>query len=262
MKLSPVDPALPVVPYLGGKRALSHRLTSMIDATPHDLFADVFVGGGGIFFRRRRRPRKEVINDINGEVMNLFRMMQRHHQALLDHLAVQLASREDFQRMVGMDPGHLTEIERAARFIYLQRLAFGGKIQGQNYGVNRTGPARFDLRKLMPSVHRAHRRLQGVDIERLNYEELLKRYDRPGTLFYLDPPYHGCETDYGAGIFSEADFVRLRDLLERLQGRFILSINDTPQIREIFRVFDMEEVSLHYRVSGKATPARELIFVG
>lgn len=259
MKLTPVDPAAPVAPYLGGKRALSHRLTTMIDATPHRLFVDVFMGMGGVFFRRRQRPRKEVINDINGEVMNLFRMMQRHPRQLLDTMALQLASREEFDRLKRSDPAQMTELDRAVRFVYLQRLAFGGMIHGQSFGVDRASSARFDLRKLMPSVMRAHQRLQGVDIERLPYEQLIARYDRPGALFYLDPPYHGCEGDYGPGVFSEADFDRLRGVLEAAKGRFIMSINDTPFIRETFAGFTIEEVGLNYRVSGKVTPARELI---
>lgn len=107
-----------------------------------------------------------------------------------------------------------------------------------------------------------HERLCGVDIERLPYAELIARYDTAGTLFYLDPPYHGCETDYGPGVFSEADFEVLRGLLDAAQGRFILSINDTPAIREIFAGFAMEEVGVNYRLSGGVTAARELIISG
>ena len=90
--------------------------------------------------------------------------------------------------------------------------------------------------------------------------ELIAKYDsRPGTLFYLDPPYWGCTDDYGKDIFSEADFTVLRDLLATIQGRFVLSINAVPEIRELFSGFDIDEVELNYRVSGKVTPAKELI---
>ncbi|CAH0496039.1 DNA adenine methylase [Novosphingobium sp. CECT 9465] len=108
-----------------------------------------------------------------------------------------------------------------------------------------------------------HERLAGVLIERLPYAECIRRYDsRPGSLFYCDPPYWGCTDDYGKDIFSPADFEALRDLLAGLQGRFILSINDKPEIRAIFTGFDIEEVALNYRLSGKVTPARELIITG
>lgn len=94
------------------------------------------------------------------------------------------------------------------------------------------------------------------------YAGLIQRYDTPGTLFYIDPPYHGNEADYGKDVFSEADFALLRDLLETAQGRFIMSINDTPMIRDLFYGFAIEEIEVNYRVCGKVTAARELIITG
>ena len=262
LKFEAVRPVSPVAPYVGGKRALAKQLTAMIETTPHDTYAEPFVGMGGVFFRRRSRPRKEVINDISADVVNLFRLLQRHYQQLLDVLKWQICSRAEFDRLMATDPETLTDLERAARFLYLQRTAFGGRVDARHYGVSYTTGARFDLTKLVPMLDGVHERLCGVDIERLPYADLIKRYDRPGTLFYLDPPYHGNETDYGPGVFSADDFDRLSGLLEAIQGRFILSINDTPEVRERFARFTIEEVGVNYRLSGKVTPARELIIRG
>lgn len=259
LKFEAVQPVRPIAPYIGGKRALAKRLVAMIDATPHEIYVEPFVGMGGVFFRRRRRPRKEVINDISADVVTLFRLLQRHFQQLLDVLKWQVCSRADFERLMAVDPATLTDLERAARFLYLQRTAFGGKVTGRNFGVTFEGGARFDLTKLVPMLEAVHERLCGVDIERLPYVDLLARYDRPGTLFYLDPPYFGNEGDYGAGVFARADFERLRSLLEGIEGRFIMSINDTPEIRRLFEDFTVEEVGVSYRLSGRVTPARELI---
>lgn len=259
LSTTPVQPVRPVAPYIGGKRNLSRRLVEMIDRVDHDLYAEPFVGMGGVFFRRRRRPTKEVINDISTDVVNLFRLLQRHYQQLLDVLKWQLASRAEFERLVGMDPATLTDLERAARFLYLQRTGFGGKVAGRGFGVTRTNAARFDLTKLVPMLEDVHERLCGVDIERLPFAELIRRYDTPGTLFFLDPPYFGNEDDYGKGVFCEADFERLRGLLEGIEGRFIMTINAAPEMRDMFGRFDIEEVELNYRVGGKVTPARELI---
>lgn len=104
-----------------------------------------------------------------------------------------------------------------------------------------------------------HERLCVVAIKCLPYDQLIRRYDRPHTLFYLDPPYWGCTDDYGRNVFSEADFERLSDLLKAIQGRFILSINDVPEIRRMFAWTHIEAVELNYRLSGKVTAARELI---
>ena len=174
----------------------------------------------------------------------------------------QITSRTEFERLRSVDPDTLTDLERAARFIYLQRLAFGGKIAERHFGASTTTSARFDLTKLVPMLEDVHERLAGVVIERLPYAQLIARYDRPHTLFYLDPPYWDCEDDYGQGVFSKADFEALSCLLKGLQGRFIMSINDRPEIRDLFAGFAIEEVQLNYRISGKVTAARELIISG
>ena len=257
-----IDPVRPIAPYVGGKRALAKRLVERIEQVPHQVYAEPFVGMGGVFFRRRARPRKEVINDISADVVNLFRLLQRHYQQLLDVLKWQICSRAEFERLMAANPDTMTDLERAARFLYLQRTAFGGKVTGRNFGVTLSGGARFDLTKLVPMLDDVHERLCGVDIERLPYRQLIERYDTAGTLFYLDPPYFGSEKDYGAGVFSATDFELLSGLLEDIEGRFILSINDTPEIRELFAGFMIEEVELNYRLSGKVTPARELIISG
>lgn len=262
VELGPVAPVRPVAGYIGGKRNLSRRLVERINAAPHDLYAEAFVGMGGVFFRRSRRPKVEVINDISADVTTLFRILQRHYQQFLDTLKWQLASRAEFERLMRVDPTTLTDLERAARFLYLQRTAFGGKVEGRNFGTDPHGPARFDLTKLVPMLEAVHDRLAPVHIERLPYAELIGRYDRPSALFYLDPPYWGCEEDYGPGVFEAADFERLRALLDGLQGRFILSLNDRPEVRAIFAGFAMEEVGLTYRLSGGVTQARELIISG
>lgn len=262
-ELEPIQPVRPVAPWMGGKRVLAGRLAERIAAMPHERYVEPFVGMGGVFFRRRHRPKLEVINDINRDVVNLFRLLQRHYQQLLDVLKWQLCGRAEFERLLRVDPDTLTDLERAARFLFLQRASFGGKAVGQSFGISFSGPARFDLTKLVPLLEDVHERLSGVLIERLPYQDCIAKYDsRPGTLFYLDPPYWGCTDDYGKDIFSPADFELLRGQLEALQGRFILSINDTPEVRQIFGRFAIEEVQLNYRVSGRVTPARELIISG
>lgn len=93
-------------------------------------------------------------------------------------------------------------------------------------------------------------------VERLPYADLLARYDRPETLFYLDPPYWGCEADYGAGVFERADFERLAELLAGLRGRFLLSLNDRPEVRRTFRQFVIEGVETSYAIAGGGRQGR------
>lgn len=256
--LMPVAPVRPVAGYLGGKRNLSRRLVALIGAVPHTLYAEPFVGMGGVFFRRTSAPPAEVINDISADVATLFRILQRHHQQFMDVLKWQVASRHEFDRLMRTDPSTLTDLERSARFLYLQRLAFGGKVMGRGFGVTATGPARFDLTKLAPMLEAVHDRLARVTIERLPFADFIRRYDRPGTLFYVDPPYWGCEGDYGP-VFSRDDFGLLSDLLRACEGQFILSLNDRPEVRELFGWARIDDAAVTYRVSGPATAAREVI---
>lgn len=249
------NPTRPPAPYLGGKRNLAGRICPMIDKIDHSTYVEPFLGMGGIFFRRRMQPRCEVINDYGRDVANLFRILQRHYPQFLEVMRFQLTTRAEFERLVATDADTLTDLERAARFLFLQRTAFGGKVSGRHFGVAKDRPARFNLSTLEPLLEDVHARLSGVIIECLDYAEVIRRYDGPGTLFYLDPPYWGCERDYGSNLFSRAEFAKMAEQLAEIEGRFILSINDTPEIRETFAAFDIDDVTTTYSLAGKRTKA-------
>jgi DNA adenine methylase len=261
--LRPVRPTLPVAPYIGGKRQLSSRVIAVIEATPHDLYAEPFVGMGGVFLRRRRAPRAEAINDISRDVAGLFRVLQRHYQAFMDMLKWQVTSRAEFERLRAQEPDTLTDLERAARFLYLQRLSFGGKVAGRFFGVDSHGPARFDITRLAGMLEEVHERLAGVWIDCQSWEAFLKRWDRPGALFYVDPPYWGTEHFYGRDAFQRADHQRLAEALKGLKGRFILTLNDHPAVRALYDWARMRRVDLSYSAGGSTGKrVRELIIQG
>ena len=253
--LTPVRPVSPAAGYQGGKRNLARRICALIDRTEHDGYAEPFVGMGGIFLRRSARPRSEAINDISGDVATFFRVLQEHYPYFIDMLRWRVASRAEFERLAALPAERLTDLQRAARFLYLQRLAFGGKIVGRNFGVDPRNGARFNIAKLEPMLADIHERLAGVVIEQLPFDRFIARYDRPGMLFYLDPPYFGCESDYGAGVFGRTDFERLAAVLADARGKFLLSINDTPEIRETFAAFAMQPIETTYSIATGATGA-------
>lgn len=205
---------------------------------------------GGIFFRRDVRPKVEVINDWSADVHNLFRIMQVHYLPFLELMRFQIGSRAEFERLSNVDPETLTEMYRAARFLYLQRTVFGGKPVGGNFGVAPSNPSRFDITKLQRMLEDAHERLAGVTIERLPWADFIRRYDRTETLFYLDPPYFGNENDYGKGMFARSEFEEMAALLGSIKGKFILSINDHPEIRRMFTAFKMDQEDVRYTLSG------------
>jgi len=259
--LEAVSPVKPLAPYIGGKRALARRLIALINATPHQTYAEVFVGMGGVFLRRDRRPTAEVINDWSEDVSTFFRVVQHHYVPFLEYMRHQVTSRAGFEKLLALEPASLTDIQRSARFLYLQRLAFGGKVSGRHFGIDPGRGARFDVTKLGPMIDAVHERLAGVVIERLQWADFVARYDRPGTLFYLDPPYFGCEGDYGPALFDRGQFELMADQLGQIKGRFILSLNDHPEVRRIFAAFDFQQEDLTYTVGGggKAKRVSELI---
>ncbi|KQM41161.1 hypothetical protein ASE59_02435 [Sphingomonas sp. Leaf10] len=253
MTLTQLPIACPPAPYLGGKRNLAKRLCAIIETIPHKAYIEPFVGMGGIFLRRARPAAVEVINDLSGDVANLFRIVRRHYEPFVDEMAFLFAGRADFDRMRAVDPSTLTDIERAVRFLYLQRLGFGGKVVGRTFGLRRDQSSRFDHARLRADLRRLSTRLAPVTIEQLDAVELIGRYDGKEALFYLDPPYNET-TGYGLD-FGPDQYRALADRLDTIAGSFVLSINDTPLIRDTFARFAIEEVATTWTVSGHAARA-------
>lgn len=258
----PVEPVRPAAAYIGGKKRLAEQISRRIEMIPHSTYAEPFIGMGGVFFRRQMAAKCEVINDISRDVATLFRILQRHYPQLMETLKFQITSRKEFERLTVADPATLTDLERAARFLYLQRLTFGGKVAGRSFGVDTVSRAGFDVTRLGPVLDAIHERLAGVTIECLAWSEFIERYDTPNTLFYLDPPYWGSEDDYGAGVFNRTDFSRLALKLSSIAGKFMLSVNDVPGTREVFKRFVIEGVTTKYTIAGGggAEAAEILVF--
>lgn len=259
-----IAPTKPVAPYQGGKRNLAKTLIPLIDATPHTAYREVFMGMGGIFLRRTRIPQNEAINDASQDVANLFRILREHFPQFMDVLRFQLTSRADFDRLMKVDANTLTDLQRAARFLYLQRTAFGGKVTKRTFGVAADRGSRFNLVRLEQDLADVHERLAGVVIECLDFRDFIRRYDHKNALFYLDPPYFNCEGDYGKELFKRQDFDDLTALLKALKGRFIVSLNDVPEVREMFAWADIQAVETTYSVGGghKAKKVGEVIISG
>lgn len=212
---------------------------------------------------KKPESKVEVINDINRDLVTLYRCVKHHLPALVDQFRWMLVARDEFDRFMATPAETLTDIQRAARFYYLLRSSFGAKWAGATFGTAASAPPRLNLLRIEEDLSAAHLRLARVLIENRPYADILRRFDRSTTLFYLDPPYWGCEADYGRGLFTREDFTLLAGQLATLKGRFVLSLNDTPGVREVFRAFRIEAVTTRYSISagrkaGEA-PAKEVL---
>ena len=240
-----------LIPYFGGKTRLAKTI---VDRMPgHTCYVEVFAGAAAVFFGKE--PSKtEIINDLDRELVTLYRAVQNHPEELHRQFKFALVARDEFNRLMRAEPDTLTDIQRAARYLYLQRTCYGGRVHQRTFGTITTGLPRLNLFTLEATLEETWRRLAQVLIECMDFRELIPRYDRPHTLFYLDPPYWRI-TGYEHN-FVEQDFVDLARVLTGIQGRFLLSINDTPEVRAIFGRFNLQEVVLKYSM-GRATGSRD-----
>ena len=241
--------ASPIIPWLGGKRRIADTLLNRFP--PHECYVEVFAGGAALYFLRHPAP-VEVINDVNGDLVTLYRVVQNHLEEFVRQFKWALSSREVFKWLQDTPPHTLTDIQRAARFYYLQHQAFGGKVDGQTWGTATTAPP-VNLLRIEESLSAAHLRLSGAYIERLDWATCIDKYDRPHSLFYCDPPYWETE---GYGVpFEWEQYERLAARLATLKGKAIVSLNDHPDIRRCFAAFQTETLSIDYTVGGGAKPA-------
>ncbi|KUG24585.1 methyl-directed repair dna adenine methylase [hydrocarbon metagenome] len=245
--------------YLGGKSSLTGKIIPLIPK--HTCYCEVFAGAAWLLFKKEESE-VEIINDINTDLVTLYRVVKHHLEEFIRYLKWILVARDEFARFKLEEPDTLTDIQRAVRFFYLLKNAYSSKLVGQCLNISTYRTPAFNLLRIEEELSAVHLRLHRVYIENRPYEKIIERYDRPHTFFYLDPPYYGCESDYGPGIFKREDFQRLRDMLAQIKGRYILSINDIPEIRRLYKGLRMESVSTTYNVSGaKKTKAKELLIM-
>ena len=233
--------------YIGGKNRLAKRIVAMFP--PHTAYCEVFLGGGQVLFRKE--PSKvEIVNDLDGEVVNFFRCAQQHHEELCRCLKFVLVGRQWFDAFNNQNPASLTDIQRAARFFYLQKNCYAGLVHGRHYAAKVVSKPGFNPSRLPEILENVHKRLARIQIESLPFQEFIPRFDRPETLFFCDPPYWRRKL-YNFN-FADEDYTTLANLLQPIKGKFVLTIDDVPQIREIFKASKITEVQIPYTAQQEA----------
>lgn len=249
-----------LIPYFGGKSRLAKNIIARFPE--HQCYVEVFSGAANVFFAKEARG-TEVINDLDRDLITLYRTVKHHPEELHRQFKYVLISRDEFSRLLQVNPDTLTDIQRAARYLYLQRMCFCGRSKGRTFGTSTTGVPRLNLFTLQRLLEEAWLRLSQVMTECLDFRDLIPRYDREHTLFFLDPPYwkFNCYEHN----FVEKDFYDLAEVLAGIKGRFMMTINDTSEIREIFKRFWIEEVELKYSMSkqqGSRSQIRTELLIG
>lgn len=211
-----------------------------------------------MLFMRSEPARVEVLNDVNNDLVNLYRVITHHLEEFVRQFKWSLISREMYRWAKLSEVQTLTDVQRAARFYYLQKMAFGGRASGQTFGTDTTSGPRLNLLRIEEQLSEAHLRLSRVYIEHLDWHGCMLKYDRPHTLFYCDPPYWQTQ-GYGVD-FSWDQYERLAMMMGQVKGKVLLSINDHPDIRRLFSDYYSESLDIRYTVKrGSGTPAKELL---
>lgn len=222
------------ISWIGGKKLLKRKI---IEQFPDniDRYIEVFGGAGWVLFDKEKHAGMEVFNDINGDLINLYRCVKYHPEALQRDLEGMFMSREQFYDNLAQNAIRgMTDIQRAVRFYCKIKLSFGTDLR--TFGCK----AR-NMQKTVDYLREVSKRLNRVIIENVDFERLLRTYDRPMALFYLDPPYYKAEKYYD-DVFEWADHVRLYAALSKIQGKFILSYNDDDAIRDLYKGYTIIEV--------------------
>lgn len=246
----------PIIPWVGGKRRLAKHLLPIFP--DHDCYVELFCGAAALFFMKEA-ANTEVVNDINGELVNLYRVIKYHLEEFHRQFKHALVSRQIFEWLKITPPETLTDIQRASRFFYLQKMSFGGKVESQTFGTAPSSPPKMNLLRMEEDLSQAHLRLSRTYIEHLSWDRCLAKYDRHYTLFYADPPYWQTE-GYGVD-FGFEQYEALAEAAKSIKGKMIISLNDHPDILRVFRGLAISTIQIPYTVGGttRMKMANELI---
>lgn len=218
--------------WYGGKHYLAARLVALMP--PHTTYVEPFAGGLSVLFAKDPEGVSEVVNDLNGDLVNFYRVLRdpQRFWAFFKATTLTLFSRQEWDdARAALRRGDLPPVERAWAFFVCCRQSFAGRMDGfapsprtrTRGGMNEQASAWLGVIDGLPAVHE---RLRRVYVENAPAVEVIRRHDSPSTLFYLDPPYMH-ETRTGGPVYahemSDESHRELLAALATVQGRFILS---------------------------------------
>jgi len=247
------------ISYIAGKSRLAKTIIPLIPK--YTCYVEPFCGAAWIFFKKPE-SKVEVLNDVDNNIVNLYRVIQHHPEEFLRQFKTLFISRRIFYLLKRHDDECLTDIHRAVKWFYLLKNAFCSRMRGPTFGYGTDCPPRLNLLNLEETIMQIHWRLARVYVENKPYGDVIRRYDRGHTFFYIDPPYYGMKV-YRFN-FEQGDFGWLAEILGGLKGKFLMSLNDHKEVRRIFNGFRIQAVptkysSMNARHKGRNTQRRELL---
>lgn len=243
------------ITWIGGKRLLRKKISELI---PEDIgsYIEPFGGGAWVLFYKEKWANIEVYNDLDNNLYNLFNIVKYHTNEFVKEYTLMINSRKLFKEMLEYRP--LTDIQKATKFFFLLQRSYSGKREQFGYVKKSQSSAITSQENIINRVYSTALRLNKVIVENLDFEEIFRRYDTKEAFFYLDPPYSkGC--GYDVTSTKNFDHKRLKSCLDNLEGRWLLSYDDSDAIRELYKDYKIIEVSRNNTFSKKGSQYKELL---
>lgn len=219
------------ITYYGGKQTMLKHILPLLPQ--HEIFVESFAGGAAVFFAKQ--PSKmDVINDLNGELINFYRTIVADFDTLKSEIDRTLHSRTQHESawFIYNHPDDFTTVQRAWAVWVLSKMGFAGQLSN-SFGFDKSEgrhPRKVEFAKEAFTVE-LKKRLERTTIEQDDAFKVISRHDTEGTFHFIDPPYVGSDMGHYSNMFDDADLERLQQLCERLQGKFMLTMYPNEIIR-------------------------------
>jgi len=231
--------------WVGGKSRLRKHIIELLPT--HTCYVEPFAGAAWVLFGKPPSD-VEIINDIDEDLINFFRVVKHRPEELIKSFEWELVSRAEFNRLASLEPTSLSEIERAHRFYYLIMAGWGGELNYPRFQSSITDGGHGNrligaLETLSKRLSPVHERLHTVIIECLTWKDCVDRYDRDGTVMYIDPPYPANKVNYAHNMRTWEDHEQLAERLRETACLWILSTYDTPEMHALFSDYQITRLS-------------------
>jgi len=222
--------------WVGGKSRLRKPIIDLLPT--HTCYVEPFAGAAWVLFGKPPSD-VEILNDLDQELITFFRVVKEKPDELIRSFEWELVSRAEFARLAELEPDSLTAIQRAHRFYYLIMAGWGGELNYPRFATSITDGGHGNrmigaLKTLRQRITPVYERLRTVIIENLDWRACIDRYDREGTVMYIDPPYPDNACNYAHNMRDWESHRELAERLSRTSCQWILSSYDMPGIRELF----------------------------
>lgn len=256
----------PLVAYLGGKQRIAPLLAQIIDNTPKASYIEVFGGMLSVFLALKKRDGiRFTVNDKNENIYAVYRSVRDNPDGLIHEIKNLCRAEAEFNYLKSLDPNQLSQVKRAARWIFLRSLSYQGETSTYYFSFDPRGHKSFDKIKIIDKIRKFSDVLDSCFLLKQDYQEVLKScdvaYSKGRVFFFLDPPYCDVENNYGKGFFCKNDFYILAEMLKASKNKWLMTINPTSEIKQLFDFAYQEVIPARWSACGEGNQSQAELLI-